>query len=585
MLMVRLLSWCVLLAMLSMAVLWPTPAFAARHALLVGVGDYDIVRKLYGPVNDVAAIKTVLMESWGFEAANIKTILNVDGTKRNILNEIAKLQDRSQPGDEIFIYLSGHGTSAGDEDIKTPLPTTTGAFIPYDIQGVSSVEELMDRLIIGVNDLQPVLKPLDQGGRHVFVAIDACYSGNAVRGRHSQVQLPQRFVKLSDLLPPGSYSKQNKPRVRGLKRKVKTAYPYNNVYYLAASGEFEPAQDIPPEFITQYPTFTGKPHGAFTDTLVRVLALGTDADIDRDGVVTYGELKETVQREMRARGFSHTPQGLPPLYDDANDLSNRPVFGSAAASPIVLAATQQPLSKPAHGKSTTVAASQDKGKDDSDGVLTVNLSAGAAAYAAALGGYDKVKLVEGNASLFLRQEGRNILFISGAGDLIVKLPSNNPDDIVSMVKHQAWIHSVVNTPYHNDFAVNLEFDTPGRGSAAIQGDDIGFTFKTEHPSYLLMVNIDPQGAINVIYPYMPDELLPVQASNAKAFPNLAEVTPPYGRDFIQVYAFRDYSDTLKLLMGKTIEKDSPLMASFKALIEDKNLRKSRASLELVTAAN
>jgi len=43
-------------------------------------------------------------------------------------------------------------------------------------------------------------------------------------------------------------------------------YPYKNIYYLSASGEFEAAQDISPAFLSQYPTFDGKPHGAFTDT-------------------------------------------------------------------------------------------------------------------------------------------------------------------------------------------------------------------------------------------------------------------------------------------------------------------------------
>jgi len=303
-----------------------------------------------------------------------------------------------------------------------------------------------------------------------------------------------------------------------------------------------------------------------------------DGDINADGTVTYAELKETLQREMRARGFSHTPQGLPPLSEDTQDLSNRPVFGSAAA-PIVLAAAATPIAS-----QSTATDSKKQEEDDKPGALTVNLEAGATQFAAALTVLANVKVVKGNAALFLRKEANQILFVSGAGDLILKLPGGKQQDIVSMVQHQAWVNSLVNLPYKNDFAVNLEFDMPGRGSAAVDGDDIGFTFKSATPSYLLLVDIDPQGNINVIYPYLANELLPIQANTTKSFPNLSEVTAPYGRDFIQLYAFQDYSEKLKLLMGKTIAKDSPLLAEFNALIADKNLRKSRSSLELVTSA-
>jgi len=274
----------------ALSISFSSIATAAQHALLVGVGSYS-QSPLAGPVNDIEVMQRVLQKKWGFNKSNIDILLNEQGTKKNIISAINNLYTKSKPQDEIFIYLSGHGTSASDKDLDIPLPTTSGAFIPFDAVGAKSMKQLIDRLIIGRQDFRPLLKKLDEGNRNVFVAIDACYSGNTVRGSYRKNKLQKRFMNLSDLLPRSAFNDTSITNDTGKQKLAQNstddAYPYKNVYYLSASGEHEPAQDIPPEMVAEYPTIDGKPHGAFSDTLLRILNKNINSDINKDGNITY----------------------------------------------------------------------------------------------------------------------------------------------------------------------------------------------------------------------------------------------------------------------------------------------------------
>jgi hypothetical protein len=71
---------------------------------------------------------------------------------------------------------------------------------------------------------------LDKGGRSVFVVMDACYSGNSVRGVQSIYTLTERFMNLNEALA-------SKGIVMDWSRDFPTAkyndstndYPYKNI--------------------------------------------------------------------------------------------------------------------------------------------------------------------------------------------------------------------------------------------------------------------------------------------------------------------------------------------------------------------
>ena len=95
--------------------------------------------------------------------------------------------------------------------------------------------------------------------------------------------------------------------------------------------------------LERFPTIDGKPHGAFSDTLLQVLNNDINADIDNNGIITYSELKKTVRNKMRLRGFDHTPQGLPSLAEDKGKLASRGIFGHQNAKPITIKKKTKPI--------------------------------------------------------------------------------------------------------------------------------------------------------------------------------------------------------------------------------------------------
>ncbi|MGI9304691.1 MAG: caspase family protein [Gammaproteobacteria bacterium] len=315
------LRYSALLLLLTAAAAAP----ATQRAVLVGISDYQLVPPLEGPLHDVALIRSSLVDHWQFEDANILTLTNEQATKRNILDAIASLGTDGAPGDTVFIYFSGHGTSAADTSLSVSIPTKTGALVPHDVRGVKTHQELLNRLIIGKRDLQPVLKQLDRAGFNVFIVVDACYSGNVIRDTKRLDGLPTRFLRLSDLLP------RNARRARlgkRLKFNPNEPFPYQNVFSLSAAQEYETTQDIPSAMLKKYPTLDGKPHGAFTDSFARVLSGSHDGDIDGNKILTLTELSESVTKLMRDRNFSSTPQLLPRQTETAINLANQALFGA-----------------------------------------------------------------------------------------------------------------------------------------------------------------------------------------------------------------------------------------------------------------
>ena len=101
------------LALLALVMAAPVVLAApAKRALLVGVASYHVADlDLEGPVNDVQALRAVLIKRWGFRSGEVTTLTDRQATRANILRALQRLRDASQPGDLALFYFSGHGTS------------------------------------------------------------------------------------------------------------------------------------------------------------------------------------------------------------------------------------------------------------------------------------------------------------------------------------------------------------------------------------------------------------------------------------------------------------------------------------------
>lgn len=97
-----------------------------RRALLIGCTEFHEMQKLYGeegyggirlrgPANDVAALRTVLIDQWSFDAARIAVLTGWDEsaadsrpTRANIRAAFEKLVDESGRDDLVLVYLASH---------------------------------------------------------------------------------------------------------------------------------------------------------------------------------------------------------------------------------------------------------------------------------------------------------------------------------------------------------------------------------------------------------------------------------------------------------------------------------------------
>src|SRR5690242_5232981 len=81
-----------------------------KRALLIGINTYQAVPSLSGSLNDVAAMREVLITRWGFDARNVRTLTEREATRAGILAALQQLVREAGPSDVVYVHYSGHGS-------------------------------------------------------------------------------------------------------------------------------------------------------------------------------------------------------------------------------------------------------------------------------------------------------------------------------------------------------------------------------------------------------------------------------------------------------------------------------------------
>ena len=486
-------------------------ARAEKHALLIGVGDYIYdVSDLNGPPHDVAVLKDLLMEKWDFDAANITTLVDRTAGRDAILGALDKIAEQTSSGDFVFVYFSGHGTSWYDPENRVfqqgDLTPNTGALIPADLKLEQPVDQIMAQLIIGTRDLRPRFERLDQG-RQVLVVFDACYSGESVRSirARSQGALAPRgvprsqnvFDHLKDLTQLGNYA----PKVHD-----NALYPYQNVVYISASSMREVALDLYPE-----DTLDGRSHGALTDSILR--GLSGEANTNGDEQITTRELYRYVKQRVSSR-HRHTPQ----LRHSKTAALDKSVLGVASNPGIPsLMQADQPLRVDLQELQRLQSMHPEFYLRDQIAAL------------------DGIVASEDNSDVKVGWDrGVYKLYLTN-GEVL-----GSYDDVTSLwhrIQNQAQIKklAVLRLPRRT---YNVFLDPIGPSDFLLEGDKIGFRIQSEKEAYIVLLNVDPHGNINVIYPCKPSEKQAL-AAHRELILNIGRVYPPFGTELLRVLAFRE----------------------------------------------
>jgi tetratricopeptide (TPR) repeat protein len=160
-----------------------TSAANNQWALLVGISHYPgQIQSLTYPRDDASAIKDLLVGTAGFSEDHVR-LLTDDGagdaraTRQNILAAVDNyLAPRVQPGQEVIVFLAGHGIAHGLGQ------AAKSYFLPVDVDAQS--KESLERTAVDLEDLGHKLSALKATQFSIF--IDACredpFPGRGIKG-------------------------------------------------------------------------------------------------------------------------------------------------------------------------------------------------------------------------------------------------------------------------------------------------------------------------------------------------------------------------------------------------------------------
>jgi hypothetical protein len=521
----------------------PASSHAENHALLIGIGTYQ-QRTLEGPAFDVKALTSRLIRHYGFKRKNVRILVNQEADKSRILSEMQRLVKISRPGDRVFVYFSGHGTSRRDGLLSLPLPHASGALVPADFNwdSTKSIEDQVSQLIVGKRDLRPILAQLDQD-RQVLVVFDTCFSGNTVRGfEEPTLAGVDRYIQLD---PKSIFGEEQNIGDFADNLKPDEPYPYQNTFYISASSENETAKDIRTDLLYLYPTIDGNPHGVLTDSLLRVLDGQTPVDTNSDGRWSQIELYHAVRSEVQRR-FKQTPQALPKEGENSVNLHDRTFFVRSAGSII------SPGEIPIGLKSGLNLRVTDDLSDLSKSVSQI----------------EGVKIVEQNPDLVLVKEHNDIVLALPNGHPIGRFTSFESQRVLDRVRRHLSIQPLIDLSYpKQQFNVSLELIGPYQKSIIREDEPFGFEFYTEKAVYVLLIDIDPAGAVHVLYPFDNTELQPMAPGLSKILDGKCRAFWPFGTETLKLFAFLKKPDELETLMGRQdLHPGSPLFETLEKMV-------------------
>lgn len=552
-----------------------THGAGARHALLIGVGRYSYLPKasLEGPPFDVQALQAVLSQRWGFDPRNITVLLDEKATKPAILAAIDDLAARTSPGDFVFIYFSGHGTSGYDQTFKeVGMDGNTGALVPADFKA-ASIADLKKGLIIGSRDLRPRLMRLD-GQRDILVAFDSCFSGNAARALFAAGQA--RYVAPEQLVAgqaraAGSAAAEDESR--GAPAGPDAPYPYRTLVYLSAASKSERAMDIGGDLIRsgRIKTVDGRPHGAFTNAFIH--GLSGAADTNRDGTVTNEELYRFVKDEVTER-FPHQPQILVPDASRAAVLGT-PVFATSGRPGGTLQSAPPAPPTPAPSPAAAPAAAS----------FRVKLQGVPPPIAESVSGMPGVTMVTGDGAydLLVARNDQGFQLFHPSGDVIASYEPPQLAEVLKRISRQVAVQGLIDLKFADqDFNATVEI--PGNRGFLKQGEPFAIEFTAERDSHVLLMDIDGEGFVSVLYPFDAAEARPVRKGRVPATGEL-KVSPPFGTDYVKLFAFQEKPagfDQWTGASGKHFAPTGPELGQLLRMITTARGAKAQARLKVVT---
>ncbi|MQM00562.1 hypothetical protein Taro_033298 [Colocasia esculenta] len=289
-----------------------------RLATLVGCNYPNTPHELHGCINDVHAMREVLVRRFGFHPRDVEVLTDAPRSKvlptgANIRRALATMVDRAQPGDVLFFHYSGHGTwfpstgkRAGDGRQRDE------AIVPCDFNLITDV------------DFRHLVNRLPEGASFTIIS-DSCHSGGLIDKEKEQIGpssvLPtaakdsssqvDKAISFESLLAHLTFlSGIDSPHVgehlsglfgaEGVSAKFAAAFERGKMpladegILLSGCQANETSADM------CQGKDTGRAYGAFSNAIQMVLK-------EQEGLVSNRELVTRAREVLRRQGFSQHP--------------------------------------------------------------------------------------------------------------------------------------------------------------------------------------------------------------------------------------------------------------------------------------
>jgi hypothetical protein len=294
-----------------------------HHALIVGVGQYSQASgadPLKGVPKDMITSRNMAL-AMGVPDRQIIELRDKQATKANILAALDSLNRKVGPGEKVFIYFSGHGTSYSTKN------GCEQGFIPYT-QGPYTQDDMISEA-----ELAGYTSKISQKADKAIVMVDACFSGGVVASRTRSISeiadIRPKFVppasEKCDVAINQTVTRSFAPAMQRL------GVPQENFVQISAANYNEVSWD------------NEQLGGLATHTLGQCL-LGDAKDINRSGSITLEEVRQCAQVKLNAIMAPHKAKGMLPSTIQMRGTRNlivvqdppKPVMLAAVASPIVI---------------------------------------------------------------------------------------------------------------------------------------------------------------------------------------------------------------------------------------------------------
>ncbi|MBF0138117.1 MAG: caspase family protein [Magnetococcus sp. DMHC-1] len=264
--------WAGLISLFFLFILDSSLLHADTFALVIGINEYENFGKLDGAVNDANDVAAALQQ---YKARKIIKLLDKDATRDRIMAAWKSIITMAKPGDTLFLHYAGHGAQQ-PERIPGSEPTGKDSFwlmSGFAASGPATYERILDDEIAV---MLKAAKPLQ-----VVMISDSCHSGTMTRGKNSLRKLKTRaapFQRIQD---------------DALPKPTTTLKPVSeaDLAHVTFFGAVPDTEEVPEVTIDK------QQRGALSWAVAK--AFRGEADLDRDGQVTKGELERFIRESVR----------------------------------------------------------------------------------------------------------------------------------------------------------------------------------------------------------------------------------------------------------------------------------------------